>query len=326
MSRIPKNPFIIYIPDKNEYTLEEYKLIQQQLKDKNLDSIIESLYTHKNRFIDLSEFKRRISRGIKQNIIDINNNQLPTKNLYKIGNGGNGRNCIVTCTSFTQNERDNETDNTRYYASQKIVQSLEEVGFNGYFYLINGGFPNPTGTEMKYVGVPYSFKIFTMLEAQKKGFDKVVWVDSVCLAANNPQKLFDALYEQDTLISIIDKDNNFEVMSCEKTIELLNEITKEKIHFGSYYIQTVVFGLNFESKVIQKLIEDYYEMVKIGWPFFSVFPEEVVLSALFNKPEYKLLLREHETQNKLKISEQSADINYAKNNGFYFYQKDYSKK
>lgn len=326
MSLIPENPFIIDIPDKYEYSLEEYKLIQQQLKDKNLDLIIESLYTHKNRFIDLTEFKRRISRGIKQNIIDINNNQLPTKNLYKIGNGGNGRNCIVTCTSFTQNERDNETDNTRYYASQKIVQSLEEVGFNGYFYLINGGFPNPTGTEMKYVGVPYSFKIFTMLEAQKKGFDKVIWIDSVCLAANNPQELFDTLYQQDTLISIIDKDNNFDVMSCEKTIELLNELTKEKIHFGSYYIETVVFGLNLESKIIQKFIVDYYEMVKIGWTFFSVFPEEVVLSALFNKPEYKILLRDHKTQNKLKVSEDRMNINDSKNYGFYFYQKDYSKK
>jgi hypothetical protein len=326
MSHIPENPFIIDIPDKDEYTLEEYKLIQQQLKNKNLDSIIESLYTDKNRFIDLSEFKRRINRGIKQNIIDIDNNLLPTKNLYKIGNGGNGRNCIVTTTSFTQNERDNENDNTRYYASQKIVQSLEESGFNGYFYLINGGFPNPTGTEMKYVGVPYSFKIFTMLEAQKKGFDKVIWIDSVCTAVNNPQKLFDTLYEQDTLISIIDKDNNFDVMSFEKTIQLLNELTKEKIHFGSYYIETVVFGLNLESKIIQKFIEDYYEMVKIGWTFFSVFPEEVVLCALFNKPEYKILLRKHETQNKLKVSEDRMNINDSKNHGFYFYQKDYSKK
>ena len=330
-NNITENPFIVDIPDKYEYTLKDYENIQKQLENKNLDSIVESLYTDKNRFIDLSEFKRRTCRGIKQKIIDISNNLLPTKTLYKIGNGGNCRNWIVSCTSFTQNERENEIDNTRYLASQKIINALEEVGFNGYFYLINGGFPNPTGTEMKYVGVPYSFKIFTMLEAERKGFDKVIWIDSVCLPLNNPQKLFDILYEQDTLIPTIDKDNNYEVMSFEKTVELLNEITQEKMHFDTYYIQSTVFGLNLESEIIQKLIKEYYEMVKIGWPFFSVFPEEVVLCALFNKPEYKLLLdhnkeKYNNEKYKLKINENVMSQDFAKINGFYFYQKDYSKK
>ena len=72
-------------------------------------------------------------------------------------------------------------------------------------------------------------------------------------------------------------------------------------------------------------------MVKLGWTFFSVFPEEVVFSALFNKKEYKYLLDEnHEKykheKHKLKISDNRMNKDDAKNYGFYFYQVDYSKK
>jgi hypothetical protein len=327
---LPTNPFMIDIPDKKEYTIEEYDNIQKQLQSKNVENIVESLYTSKNRYIELSEFKRRISRGLKQKIIDISSNLLPTKTLHKIGTGGNGKNCIVCCTPFTTTENV-ENDSTRFTASQKIVKSLEEVGFNGYFYLLNGGFPNPTGTEMKYAGVPYCFKIFMMVEAYKQGFDKVIWIDSVCVAVNNPQKIFDILYEYDTIIPSINEDNNFEVMSCEKTVQLLSEVTGTIVNFDTYYVETVVFGLNLASPVIQKYIQEYYEMVKLGWPFFSVFPEEVVFSALFNKKEYKYLLDENhekykDEKHKLKISDNRMNKDDAEKCGFYFYQVDYSKK
>uniref|UniRef100_A0A6C0AZN5 Uncharacterized protein n=1 Tax=viral metagenome TaxID=1070528 RepID=A0A6C0AZN5_9ZZZZ len=330
-NNITQNPFIINIEDKEEYSIEEYQKIQEELEKKNVDSIVESLYSHDNRFIDLSEFQRRISRGFKQKIIDVSNNLLPTKNLYKIGNGGNGKNCIVSCTALTQNQRGNETDNSRHLAQKKIVSSLIENGYNGYVYLITGGFPNPSGVEIKYAGVPYCFKIFTMLEAHKKGFDKIIWVDAVCIAANNPQPLFDILYEQDTLISSINEDNNYKVMAFDKTVQLLNEVTGVAMHFDTYYIETIVFGLNFASTVIKNIVKEYYEMVELGWPFFSVFPEEIVLSALFNKPEYKILLdsdkeKYKSNKSKLKISEQRMSKEDATKNGFYFYQIDYSKK
>jgi predicted unusual protein kinase regulating ubiquinone biosynthesis (AarF/ABC1/UbiB family) len=34
-----------------------------------------------------------------------------------------------------------------------------------------------------------------MLEAEKKGFTKVIWIDSGCYALNNPEPLFTAFYE-----------------------------------------------------------------------------------------------------------------------------------
>jgi hypothetical protein len=310
-----ENPFLINIPDKDEYTFDEYINIQEQLKNKNIDSIIELLYPPKNNFYKLWDFKRRITRGINQKIIDISSNKLPTKNLYKIGDGGNGKNCIVCCTPFA-----NLDDNTRLIASQQILKSLHHVNFNGYFYLFNGGFPNPTGTEMKYVGVPYSFKIFMMLEAYKKGFDKVIWLDSSCCAINNLQPLFDILYTHDTVLKLVNS-SNYDAMLFHQTTDLLNQFTNTDIHNASY-IMTIVFGLNLASENIRKLINDYYEMVKIGWSFFSIFPEEIVLSSLFNKPEYKSMLNHN---NSLFINERELSEEHAITNKYYFHHKDYSK-
>jgi len=318
------NPFLIDIPDKEEYTIEDYINIQKQLSSKNIDNWLQIFYTDKNKFYDLPDFKRRISRGIQQKLLDINNNLFPTKKLYKIGNGGNKRNCIVCCTSLSHIIENENENNTRFIASQQIVKSLEQVGFNGHVLIMNGGFPNPTGTEMKYVGVPYCFKIFMMLEAEKMGFDKVIWIDSGCYALNNPEILFDILGKDNTIMRKVFSNNNYDAMSFQSTIKLLNKITNCDIH-NAYYIETIVFGLNLESEIVKEFIKEYYEMVKMGWPFFSIFPEEIVFTALFNKPEYKPLLVNNPVNNKLQVHEKNITEPVAKEYGFYFHHKDYLK-
>jgi hypothetical protein len=322
VNNIDNNPFLIDIPDKDEYTIEDYINIQNKLNSKNIDLILEKLYkTHENKFYHLSDFKNRISRGILQNLIDDTSNLLPTKNVYKIGNGGNGQNCFVCCTPFTHKINNNESNNSRFIASQQILKSLEAVGFNGYFYLFNGGFPNPTGIEMKYAGVPYCFKIFMMLEAQKMGFNNVIWIDSGCYALNNPQTLFDKLDKHPVLIKSISSGNNYDNMVFKQTQQLLNLINNNNIQ-SAYYIETIVFGLNLESKIVQNFIKEYYELVKLGWPFFSIFPEEIVFSSLFNKPEYIFLLKNQDNHN-FQVHEKNMNEIMAKKSGFYFHHKKY---
>ena len=316
-----ENPFLIDILDKDDYTRDDYINIQNQLNNKNIYPIINSLYTEKNNFYQLSDFNSRISRGITQKIIDINNTELPIKKIYKIGNGGNNRECFVCCTPFTHILNGSE-NKSRFIASQQIIKSLEEVGFNGFFYLFNGGFPNPTGAEMKYAGVPYCFKIFMMLEAYKLGFDKVIWIDSGCYAINNPKPLFDILYNYNTVIKKITGNNNYDAMVLENTIRILNQNNKCDLHCASY-IETIVFGLDMKSEIIKELIKEYYDMVKLGWPFFSIFPEEIVLSSLFNKPKFKSILHYEDNLNKLNIHEKRMDEELARNLGYFFHHKEY---
>jgi hypothetical protein len=227
-----KNPFLLNIDDKNDYTLEDYICIQDQLNNKNIDNILIEYYPPKNKFYEFDDFKNRCCKGLTQQLIDTT---LPTKKIYKFGNYENSKNCIVCCTPIS-----NKQDNTRLLASQEIIKSLENVGYNGYFYLLNGGFPNPNGIEMKYAGVPYCFKIFMMLEAQKIGFDKVIWIDSGCYCINNPDRLFDILENQETIIKTIPYGNNYDGMVFSQTIDLLNSLT------GSFNYASLIAILTFE--------------------------------------------------------------------------------
>jgi len=321
-----QNPFLIDIEDKDEYNINDYTNIQNQLNNKKekICKIIQDFFPPQCSFYEYSDFEIRCTRGITQKLIyvskeDVSNNLLPTKNLYKVGDGGNGKNCIVCCTPIFM-----DTDKTRYLASQNILKSLEQVGFNGYFYLFNGGFPNPTGTEMKYIGVPYCFKIFMMLEAKKKGFEKVIWIDARCYSINNPQPLFDILYDKDILATLYSSNNNYNAMVFKPTIELLNKINNIDL-CNSVYVWTCVFGLNMVSETIEKIIGEYYEMVKLGYPFFSIFPEEIVLTSIFNKEEYKHLLHYNPDTFKLVIHENRLNENDAKEQGFYFFNKSYTE-
>lgn len=314
------NPYLINIPDQANYNRADYIYIQEQLtsKKKSVTQILNTLYAPINNFYLLEDFYFRCLRGLTQTFLDDIGNDIPSQQLYKIGDGGDNKSCFVCCTPF---RHDHEQGNSRYIASQLIVKSLEDVGFNGYFYLFNGGFPNPTGTEMKYAGVPYCFKIFMMLEAKNKGFNKVIWLDSGCYAINNPSELFDILDHQETLIET-KGIANYQSICFAKTFELLNEITKSDL-LTANYVQTIVFGLNLDSELIQNLIKEYYEMVKLGWTFFSIFPEEIVFTALFNKPEYKHMLYNQPESTKLQIHETLMNVDTAVQHNYYFQHRNY---
>jgi len=312
-----ENPFIIDITDKKKYSFEDYVNVQKQLEEKNIDKFLENLYPKEKMRTTFEEMKRRTTRGICQKIIDISNNNIPEKQLFKIGNGGNGKNCFVCCTSLF---------NDRYTASLSIKESLENVGFNGYFLLLNGGFPNPTGIEMKYLGVPYSFKIFMMLEAKNLGFERVIWLDAACYAVNNPEQLFDIVAEDDVIFRAF-PPNCFNPDTCvniifPKTVELLSNLVKRDIR-DDINVNSIVFGLNFRSSKIDNFINEYYEMVKLGLPFLSSFPEEIVFTSIFNKPEYKYVFKNRNEILKLYIHETYLDKEQAKNYGYYFLQRAY---
>ena len=84
-----------------------------------------------------------------------------------------------------------------------------------------------------------------------------------------------------------------------------------------------MFGLNLKSDNIKKFVNEYYEMVKLGTPFLSNFPEEVVITSIFNKDEYKHLFYNRREGQMLFIHENYMCNNFdiAKLNGYYFVQR-----
>jgi hypothetical protein len=312
-----KNPFLMDIEDKQVYTVEDYVTIQEKMTKhiKKIESFIDFLYPETiSLHVEPDEFKHRCLRTLKSKIIDMTNPVLPEIKIYKIGNGGNEKNCFVSCTALLD---------SRYTASQTMLQSLEEVGFNGYFLLLNGGFPNPSGVEGKYVGVPYSFKIFMMLEAKKRGFEKVIWLDSGCYAVNNPDNLFNMLEENDVLFRTFPPNlcisDSYSKYCYPKTLEYISNLMGRNVK-DDMYVCTIVFGLNFNSEKVMKFISEYYTMVELGLPFLTFFPEEIVISSIMNKPEYNFSFNDICY---LYIHECYVNKMDSKNSGFYFCQRGY---
>jgi hypothetical protein len=318
------NPFELDIEDKLHYTNDELVEIQKKIEDKR-EQVVDMIknkypYNDANYKFPLELAVDRCSKGVCQKLIDVDAGIYPSKILYKIGDGGDKKNCFICCTT-------NLTNNRALRASQ-IQQSLEKVGFNGYFYLFNGGFPTPRGNEMKYVTVPYCFKIFMILEAEKLGFEKIIWIDAGCYAVNNPQRLFDILNEDDAIFRQFWPYSpgipTYENSVFKETIDIINKITGGNL-VNSINVCSVVFGVNVKSQKIQNFINEYYEMVKLGTPFLSYFPEEVVISAIFNKEEYKYLFYNRHESLMLFTHENYMCNNFeiAKNHGYYFVQRSY---
>jgi len=312
-----ENPFLIDIEDKEDYNYEDYINIQKKLKEKNLDTFLDFLYQKENLEMSLNNIKGRTTKGICQNIIDPSNNIVPKPQLFKLGDGGDGKNCFVCCTVLFDD---------RFNASKSIIKSFEELNYNGHFMLLNGGFPNPTGKEMKYIGVPYCFKIFMMLEANKLGFENIIWIDAACYAINNPESLFEVLKKEDAIFRAFNPNtfhtNLYNKIVFPKTIELLNNLCDRNV-MNDVLVNSIVFGLNFCSPRIIEFVNLYYYMVNLGLPFLSEFPEEIVFNSIFNKPQYLDILENCKNKKHLYINEYNCDCQSAKKFGYFFLQRFY---
>jgi hypothetical protein len=305
-----ENPFLLDAPEREgDCTVEELRALQRQLDEKS-DAFAAALSTlHEGAFPETwPSIDRRCLRGLQQKLVDGDDAMPPpTKELLRVGAGG--PHCVVTCVPLDAYEG----------FLSGLRESLTEVGFNGYFYYRQGGFPNPTGEELKYAAVPYSFKIFLMLEAQKLGFDRVLWVDVACRAVNDPRPLFEMLQCREAVFDWY-PPNHFQFDSCErsmfpKTRELLSRLVERDVRLDKRAV-SVVFGLDLAAPGIKKFVEEYYEMVRLGLPFLSYLPEESVFGAILNRPEHSHVF--DRPSGGLFVHEITTSPDMAKFMGFFF--------
>lgn len=270
------NPFRIDFSPKEDISNEDYIYIQQQLKNLRKSKFLDQfLVPEDSNFMKHYHFCR-CTVGIRQTMIRPEAGLFPFQDLVKIGKGGD--HCIVSFASYDRN-----------YDSliKKIPSALEECGFNGYFWYRIGGFPNPTGKEIQYAGVPYAFKIFMMLEAQKLGFNNVLWIDSSALPLRDPTPLFEHIEKTGALIhgwNINRQGKQEDIFSAAR--KFLYDATDVDVYFA-HYIPTGVFGLDLSTPQAKQLVNKYYELVETGIGFLSEWPETYVLMALFDQAQNK---------------------------------------
>jgi len=82
------------------------------------------------------------------------------------------------------------------HGQKRLGESLKRQGFTGDYLIYNPhSLPCITHSE-----VPYAFKFFAILDAIKKGYDRVLWLDASFWAVLNPDFLFDRIGEVGVLV------------------------------------------------------------------------------------------------------------------------------
>ena len=311
-----QSPFRIDFPEKKELSQEDYLFVQQELRKINLRPLLHELYPEGKDYAEFNDFLGRSTRGARQILIDPEKKRYPVKGLQKIGNGST-KNCVVCAVPFSGGYPE-------YIPS--IAQGLAKQGFNGHFLYYIGGFPNPTGKEIQYAAVPYSFKIFAMVEAFQLGFQNVLWIDSSAYPVRDINPLFDEIESTGALLCntpLSDSHWKYILPSTRRELKALTQV--DVLDPGTQYIVMVLFGLNAKSAKTEQLIQQYYQLVERGTPFLSCFPEEWVLTALLGQPPFASWRRLRKL-GRVKLAPIDADhsieqMEKAAGEGAYFYHR-----
>lgn len=312
---LTSNPFKIDFPAKENLSHEDLIEVQNKLKKIDLHPVLNEYYPKnppKKSLLQWSsplatkeDFYNRISKALNQTFINPSQNQFPSEHLIKINKGGDR--CIVCYVSF----------NGKYSSLIKsLPKQLEKVGFNGYLFYKIGGFPNPTGKEIQYCGVPYCFKIFTLLEAQKKGFQKVLWIDAAFLPLKDPSPLFDWIEEKGCFLKMHNPFSKFILPKTRSFIEKTSGVDVLK----SEYVSAQIIGFDLSHPLSQEFVSQYYKMVELGFPFLSCFPEEYVFSSIVGKEPSKWSPQPFKNLSFSEIKLGNKDSKWAEEKGYFFLQ------
>lgn len=301
------NPFHIDFPVKKELTHEDYIEVQRLLRQIDLTPVMQENYVNDPYYTTYEDLEQRISRGIRQVLIDPVKGFFPITRLAKIGKGSDM--CFVCCVPFS----------AKYVPLLlSIPRTLDELGFNGYFYYRIGGYPNPTGEEIQYAGVPYAFKIFLMREAKNLGFNKVMWLDASMLPLRDPTPLFHHLEKHGSFILQFDNPHYNSIYIFPRTREELKQISSIDV-VTKRHLTTQVFGLDMNAPHVEKFIESYYKYVALGTPFISCFPEENVFSAIMEQSPENWPGIEHFSILRYQSTTDPWELDWCKKNGTFFY-------
>lgn len=283
------NPFLIDVKKKNKFLIDDYMNIQSQLKSIDISSLISNHYEEYSnlgegdtRRFSCDSFYRRCSVGTNWTFFDLKQGRLPQKKLCKINNGGDC--CIVCVSSYS-----------RLYPELMLsnIFWLKKSGFNGFYLYFLGEYPNPTGKEIQYIGVPYAFKIFAMLEAEQLGFNKVIWLDAALKVLKDPTPLFEVLDKTGSFFTTANslfpwwESQDQQKKIFPQTRYKLYELTRIDVANSKYYVPGGIIGFKMDHPLTKKFIDKYQEIVNEGYGFISHAPEEYVFSSILCQDEFK---------------------------------------
>lgn len=263
------NPFALDLEEQGS-SIEDYQHLQDKLRKVSIAPIIKMLFEEclpRENYTYYEDFLYRCTRGTHQKMVDVGEGVYPEVRLEKLGRGGDQ--CIVCYVSLNGGY-------TKLLDS--VIENLKKMRFNGYFLSFRGAWPS--ADTVKYAAIPYSFKMCAMMEAYKRGFNHVLWMDAALLPKRNIQPIFNLLRSSGSVFSYIGRAS-FYIFPA--TARFLSEWSGKDFSSECFHFQDQILGLKMDRPEVRLFIKDYLELLELGTPFLSCFPNEFVNAAIILK-------------------------------------------
>jgi hypothetical protein len=259
------NPFEIEFPMQSFLSFEDYERVQSLIRKKELKELIDAIYPTKCPY-SKNDLYRRVSCFTRQTLISREKNLFPE--VMHIRGKEGSQDCIVLGCSF---------DRTYPEMLRSLVAGLKEIGYEGAIYYRIGGYPNPTGEEVRYAAVPYALKMFMILEAHQLGYNKVLWLDCSAWPLKNLDYCFEAIDKEGILVEWGRPNTELLIPQTRAILEK----TFGMDFSTAPHVAGWLLGFKMDLPYVKEIFRDFYSMVRKGTPFLSMTPEETVLTALF---------------------------------------------
>ena len=178
-------------------------------------------------------------------------------------------NCFIIYSSFNKNYP---------RGLKRLVNHLKNSDFKGHILWKLGGWPDLDGGSLKLAHVPYAFKVSMFREAQKKGYKKVLWLDTAFLPVGSINSLFD----------IIEQQGYFAVQNSHTIGPWMNGLASSAFALSLDEVQDIIsccggaIGVDFRTFTGQRIIDSWYQAAENRIAFFSPRSDQNALSILLH--------------------------------------------
>ncbi len=240
-------------------TLEDYRVIQSYLSSDRPELSYLNYPGTDLREQKMRNFKIRDRGGI---FFDI---------FYLNGAPNNKKNCIVTYISCDDEYIKNLTT---------LFKALKTVGFDGHFICRIGGWPATEEGSLELFDVPYSFKIFALLEAKRLGYKNCLWLDACMIPQKSLDPIFECIENNGIFFYSVpgySYENNIEDFAVKALGSTLEKFLQMKP------ITTIAVGLDLTNERSLNLLNEWHQMAKEKLGFLSFIPEMAPFCILVHK-------------------------------------------
>lgn len=181
-------------------------------------------------------------------------------------------NCLILYASYNKNYPQ---------ALKRLLDSVMHSDYKGHVLYRIGGWPNTEEGDLTLTGVPYAFKPCFFKEAQKLGYQRVLWLDTSVTPLVSLNEQFCWIKQKGYLV--VGNTHTVGPFFNELSARSLKTTLEESFAIPS--VSAGIFGLDFSHEQARKALSLWYEAAKDPYAFFSARSDQNALSIILHQLE-----------------------------------------